>query len=171
MNRRALTWVEILVALVLLGVIAALTVPRFSRAAAAPADDSARLRDRLRVLRVAIERYYRDHHAYPAQFADGQAPACSPAAFEAQLTRFTDESGRVADAPDAVHRFGPYLRDGLPPCPLPAGARTGVHVTPGSQPPEPDPDSAAGWVYNCQTGQICANSAARDATGVIYAHY
>jgi len=123
-----------------LGLVAAVTVPRFSRAAVAPrAVNAVPLRDSLRTLRIAIERYYLDHRAYPAQYADAVAPAASAAAFEAQLTRYNRRVRPVANARDAVHRFGPYLRDGVPLCPLPGGSRAGVHVISGAQPPSPSP--------------------------------
>lgn len=170
-GRKAVSAVEVIVAVVILGLLVALAIPRFTRAAAHEQD--ARLRGCLKVLRVAIERYYQDHHAFPGQHGDGSSPAASPATFVAQLTKFTDQRGRVSDVKDALHRFGPYLRDGVPQCPVPPHlGRAGVHVIRGGTAPAfADQAAEAGWVYNCQTGQIVANSNATDSTGRSYLSY
>ena len=95
--------------------------------------------------------------------------------------RFTDEAGRVTSTRDALHRFGPYLRNGLPPCPV--GARpglTGVSVLDNAgwnrlwtaQPvAEGSGESRAGWVYNYESGQIAPNSTAADSAGRRYSSY
>lgn len=170
-GRKAVSAVEVIVAVVILGLLLALAIPRFTRAAGH--DQGARLRGHLKVLRIAIERYYQDHDAFPGQHAIGSSPAASQATFVAQLTKFTDQRGRVSDVKDALHRFGPYLRDGVPQCPVPPRlGRAAVHVIQGETAPafaEQAPE--AGWVYNCQTGQIAANSNAADSTGRSYLSY
>ncbi|MCK4342851.1 MAG: prepilin-type N-terminal cleavage/methylation domain-containing protein, partial [Phycisphaerae bacterium] len=91
---KGVSLIELIIALVILALLAALAIPRFSRAAAQP-DEGAILRAHLKVLRVAIERYYQDHDVFPGCHADGLNPAGSEAAFIAQLTKFSDERGRV----------------------------------------------------------------------------
>ena len=171
-GKRGVSLIEIILAVVILGLVAVVTLPRLSRAAASP-DSGAQLRADLKILRVAIERYYQDHVAYPGQQGDGMHPARTPEATVAQLTRYTNERGQTADRPDASHRFGPYLRDGIMPCPVAVRADlTGVRVVVGTV--DVGHFSAAddtGWIYNCETGQIAANSAANDAAGRRYASY
>lgn len=171
-HRRAFNLVELLIAVVVLGLIAALTIPRLGRAADTP-DDTAILRERLKVLRVAIEQYYQDHGAYPAQLGDGAHPAGSEAAFIFQLTRFTDERGQASDAASDRYCFGPYLRDAIPACPvgLTAGSAS-VCILGGTAPPAFQPTApTAGWVYNGHTGQIAANSDQYDSAGRAYNSY
>lgn len=171
-HRYAVTLLELIIAIAVLGLLAALAIPRFSRAAAPP-DVTNVLRADLRVLRVAIDLYQRDHGVYPAQRSDGRAAAGTPNAFVSQLTHYTDARGHVSDTPDEEHCFGPYLRDGVPPCPVARGPHAhAVHViqdatsltdVAGSVP--------GGWIYNPETGHIIANSAESNARGRPYAFY
>ena len=155
---------------VILGILAVLAIPQLSRAAAP--DAGAVLARNLKVLRLASERYRQDHGVFPAQTGDGVHAAGSEAAFVAQLTRYTDAQGRASDTQDSVHCFGPYLRDGIPPSPIPPHeGSSGVHMLTGSAPLTFEPEAVAGWVYNCDTGGIAPNTDAADATGRSYASY
>lgn len=168
----AVSAIEVILAVVILGLVALLTIPRLSPAAATP-DEGTLLRQRLRILRIAIERYYQDHRVYPGQHGDGRNAARTEAAVVAQLTRFTDLDGDVAGVGDESHPLGPYLRDGVPACPVPPYAGTsGVHIMEGTAMPvftEQAPH--AGWVYNCDTGRIAPNSNARDPAARAYTSY
>jgi prepilin-type N-terminal cleavage/methylation domain-containing protein len=171
-RRKGVSLIEIILAVVILGLVAALTIPRLSSAAVAP-DGTALLREHLKVLRVAIERYYQDHGVFPGQSADGAHAGGTAATVIAQLTQYSDAAGIVTDTPDEAHPFGPYLREEFPACPVPphVGAR-GVHVTAASAaPPLAPADVECGWSYNCETGQIAPNSAALDAAGRSYCNY
>ena len=123
MCRRAVSLVEVIVVLAVLGVVALAVIPRFTQAAGS-GDEGAVLRERLKVLRVAIERYYQDHHTYPGQLCAGPHAGGTEEAFIAHLMQYTNVSGQLSVNGDAEHRFGPYLRDGVPACPVPP--RTGL---------------------------------------------
>ena len=169
---KAISVLEVVLAVVVLGLVALLTIPRLSPAATAP-DSGAVLRERLRLLRVAIERYYQDHGAYPGQHGDGRDAARTEAAVLAQLTGFTDPEGDVVAIGDELHRLGPYLRDGMVTCPVPprAGA-SGLYVIGGTAAPAFSEQALeAGWIYNCDTGHIAPNSDANDAGGRPYTSY
>lgn len=169
MNRRALSLVEIIVALVVLGLVAVIAVPRLSRAQSL--DPGAELRADLRVLRCAIEAYYQDHGVYPGQTRDPLDPAGNAARLVAQLTSFTDAAGNPSPVRDAEHPFGPYLRDGVPGCPAPpVTGNVGVIVLTGLE-PAPIVAVDAGWRYDARTGQITANSDWRDPRERRYADY
>jgi prepilin-type N-terminal cleavage/methylation domain-containing protein len=168
MIRRGLSLVEAIIVIVIIGLLAVLAVPRFSRAG--PEPDSFNPRPVLVTLRSAIELYYYDHGAYPGQQSDGLNPPGSAAALTAQLTGFTDAAGRVAAEKSETFHFGPYLRDGVPPCPVPP--RRGicaVFVT--TRDPAFEAASEAGWIYNCQTGAVALNSNVLDPDGLPYARY
>jgi|GEM_PF-1151280 len=182
--RKIPSLVEVLVAGVVLGVITVVTVPRLTSAAATRDgnDHHDLLRQQLQVLRVAIERYYQDHGVYPGQLTDGQNPAGSAGALLRQLTGHSDSTGHVvtiATHPDtATHDqcnppiLGPYLRDGWPACPVPPNeGSTAIVVIRGAAPPAFIADVKAGWVYNCDTGQIAVNSDAADPAGRPYITY
>lgn len=172
--------IELILAVVILGIVAAVAIPRFSSAAVAP-DPGGQLRIELKVLRVAIARYYEDHGAFPGQHGDGQHSGGTEAGLLAQLTQYTDEAGRVSETRDGVHRFGPYLRDGVPACPVAARAGvTGVDVvdsvtfhelsTPQATREGPS-EGRAGWIYDYETGQIAALSDGSDFAGRRYSSY
>lgn len=162
---------ELVLAVALLSTVGTLTVPRFGRASSEP-QRAALLRTRLQTLRIAIEQYAQDHDALPAQNDDGQNPAGTAAAFIAQLTQPSDAQGRVAITRDKLHRFGPYLRDGIPTCPVPpCEGRSGVYVVVDGERLDLAPDAQAGWVYCLQTGRIIVNSDVADAEGRSFMSY
>jgi len=167
--KRALKLLELLVALAIIGTLAAVAIPRLGQAT--PGADDADPRGRLNVLRCAIELYYQDHGAYPAQKGDGQHAAGTEAAFVSQLTSFTDENGVAARTKDATHRFGPYLRMGIPACPVPPRQNQSGVVIVSIRPAWVGSAGAAGWVYNCRTGAIVLNSNAPNPDGVRYDEY
>ena len=129
------------------------------------------MRQNLSVLRSAVELYYYEHAEYPGENGDGTNAAASEAALVAQLTLFTDADGAVNATKTATYRYGPYLRTGLPPCPVaPRVGKAGVEMV--ITPPAYTAAAAdAGWVFNYQTGDICVNSDATDVDGVSYDTY
>jgi general secretion pathway protein G len=173
MQTRGFSLIELIVAIVILGVLAALAIPRFSQGAVNPRE--ADLKTNLAVLRTAIEMYYHDHHAYPAQKAAGAvgAEAGTAAAFVRQLTQHTDSEGRACASATETFCFGPYLRDGVPPCPVSSRSPSAeVRLISGELDPAYDSSAdSAGWIYNYETGYIAANAPGEDAQGVRYDSY
>lgn len=146
---------EITIAIVILGVIAALAIPRFSRAESSGGD--VELRARLQVVRTAIELYHRDHGHYPGRpgSATGPSGAAGAAPAEALL----------------LEQLGPYLRDGFPRSPLRARpGPTRIHVVTGGVGGAVETVDAD-WVYNADTGEIFANSPRTDGLGQRYDRY
>jgi hypothetical protein len=168
---RAINVLELAVALTVLVIIAAFAGPRFSRAATTR--DVPPLKVRLELLRNAIERYCYDHVAWPGQKGDGTNAAGTTEAFQAQLTQYSDADGFVSDVMTNRFRYGPYLREGVPACPVePCNDRAAVLVISGAQPPHRDAEHPdAGWIFNCSTGVITANSDVTDADGIRYDDY
>jgi hypothetical protein len=169
-RRSPVSLLEVVVAVVILGLTAAIAIPRLTRAALPPTDLA--LRAQLRVLRLAIERYRQDHDAYPAQRGDGNHAAGTVAAFVSQLTHFSDAAGIVSQRRDGRFRFGPYLREGIPPCAVVAhDKRAHVHVLGGPNRAPRTGEGEAGWVYHLETGDIAPCSDGRDAQGLRYGSY
>jgi prepilin-type N-terminal cleavage/methylation domain-containing protein len=144
-HRRAFSLIELVIVVVIIGIIAAIAIPRMSRGAEGAAE--AAIDGNLAVLRNALDLYATEHGgAYP-----------TVAAFEAQMTTYSDFAGNAQAAKDATHIYGPYLRD-LPPMPLGAHKdHTGI-VAPGAVPPIAEVAGTNGWLYDAASGQIWANA-------------
>ncbi len=168
---RTLGVIELIAVAVVISIGGMLIVPRLGHAATIPTKPATRAH--LETLRSAIERYCYDHVAWPAQMGDGEHAAGSEAAFIAQLTRYTDRTGVTSQRKSERFRFGPYLRDGIPACPVePRLGFAGVCIYSDDRLPRFEATAAdAGWVYNCQTGTIAANSNVLDENGQRYDEY
>lgn len=151
--------IEILVVVVVLGIIAATTLPRLSRGAAGAAETQ--VSGSLAVMRNALELYQREH--------GGKYPAAEK--FEAQMTQYTSFSGEPRVARDEVHCFGPYLRK------VPALSVGGAEFRNSTlivDLRKHESGSVAGaWAYEAATGEIRANvgDALVDADGERFNQY
>ncbi len=160
---RAFSLVELVIVVVIIGVIAAIAVPRISRGAKGAGESATRMS--LTGLRNAIDMYAAEH--------GGTWPGAGSTAAElvTQLTTMTDATGGVAG--DVI--FGPYLRGQFPPIPVgPNVGENGVLMTtttPPSGAVDEITDKTLGWVYNYQTGEICANTDDPDDRGDAYNTY
>jgi len=153
--------VELVIVVVIIGVVAAIAVPRISRAARGAADSA--VRADLAALRNAIDLYYAEHNGeFPGQDRN-------QATFVHQLTGKTDVLGNTGVAAERI--YGPYLPGGVPVLSVgPNRGATGVRIAETG----PTVDEAAadiGWVYNCRTGDIIANTDDLDEAGIGYDTY
>jgi prepilin-type N-terminal cleavage/methylation domain-containing protein len=151
-RKKGFSLLELVVVVVIIGIIAAVAIPRLSRGSAGAAD--AALSSNLAVLRNAIDLYSAEHGgAFP-----------TVAKIEDQLVKYTDSSGNVADAKDATHLYGPYVRK-IPA--LPVGAKKG-----NTEISDKDGDDV-GWIYNATSGDIRSNTTDKeeDEAGKLYSDY
>lgn len=160
---RAFSLVELVIVVVIIGVIAAIAVPRISRGAKGAGESAVRMS--LTGMRNAIDMYAAEHGgAWPG--ADGLE-----ATLITHLTTKTDAAGGTTG--DVI--FGPYLRGQFPPIPVgPNVGQNGVIMTttdPPSGAVDEITDTTKGWVYNYQTGEICANTDDLDDRGDAYNTY
>ena len=117
-NQSGFTLIEILIVVILLGILATIIIPQIS-----VSTDDAKLNTlttNLSQLRNSIEVYYYQHkNAYPGAAVPGTVPAgecgTTALAFICQLTRYTDESGNIANAKTATYKYGPYIKGGALP--------------------------------------------------------
>jgi general secretion pathway protein G len=150
LRTRAFSLVELTIVVVIIGVLAAIAIPRMSRGSSA-ANESA-LTTNLAMLRSAIDLYQSDHN--------GAFPSATTIA--AQLTQYTDETGLTSAVRTPVYAYGPYLRS-IPA--LPVGAkkgRTKISATNAAD---------VGWIYDAALGTIVAAAAETDEAGKAFSAY
>ena len=132
-RRRALTLVEFVIIALVLGILAMVVVPQFSRAGGDPRLGS--LRISLQWVRGQIELYRVQH--------EGRHPRAD--LFVRQLTGRTRPDGTPCDTPDEDCRCGPYLQV-IPVNPYTLGSRVGE-----------GPVGTSDWHYDPATGAFRAN--------------
>ncbi len=171
-HAKAFSLVELVIVVVILGVLAAIAVPRLSRGAGG-AEESA-LRADLAALRTSIDLYAAEHGGvFPGTTAAGgtYGAAGEQDAFSNQLQRYTNVDGLVSETKDAAHPFGPYLRHPIPP--LPVGSKRGLtSVKIGGAMPDVGTGNH-GWAYSYLSGEIVPNApdAETDTDGTPYNLY
>ena len=127
--KKGYTFVEIIVAIVILAALAALVVPRFGTASAQP--DIAALAATLQTVRTQLQHYKIQHKDSFPSFDDWQK----------QMLGKTKPSGSCSSRGSC----GPYLLQ-VPPNPLD-----------GSRNISPRQDGSGGWMYDQKTGQFKSN--------------
>ena len=156
----AFTLVELVVVVVIIGVMAAVAIPRVSGATSQAA--AAKLRADLSVLRNAIGHYTAEHMgALPAADDDG-------ATFVKQLTMHTDALGAVGTTA-GVHIYGPYLFKFPAISVGPNAGAEGVQIREDGAVHEEK--TTVGWIFSRKTGRIFANTDDLDSEGVSYNTY
>lgn len=169
---RAFSLVELVVVIVIIGIIAAIAVPRISRGAKGAVESA--VRGDVAALRAAIDLYAAEHNGiFPGKNKATGASGGLPADFVAQLTSFTDVTGKTgAYNVSNGTVYGPYLRNGMPALPVGAnkGAKTVLFDSTNS-PPVVVEAGGEGWVFNPDTGEIKANTVATDEAGGNYSDY
>jgi prepilin-type N-terminal cleavage/methylation domain-containing protein len=126
------TLIEILVVVVILGVLAAVTVPRLGSVVRDVAQRTAEINQAQ--LQRAVARYYQDHGQFP-----------SVEHFHDQITLASNRKGQTAEVGTSGHPFGPYLLV-VPTNPLTNGSRVD-----GGAPGTSD------WFFDSGSGQVRDN--------------
>ncbi|MBX2852738.1 MAG: prepilin-type N-terminal cleavage/methylation domain-containing protein [Phycisphaeraceae bacterium] len=150
-KRGGFSLIELVIVVVIIGIIGAIAIPRLSRGAEG-ASDSALAGD-LAVMRNAIDLYATEHGGtYP-----------TVAAFEAQLTTYTDANGNTNATKTGSFIYGPYIRK------IPA---VKVGDEKGSTTVAAAAAIGVGWVYDASAGTVVPNTGTdTDAGGKAYTDY
>ena len=154
----AFSLVELIVVVVVIGILAAIAIPRLSRGTAKSGARATQCD--LALLQRQIDLYAGEHGGvYPGFNQDGDNSAHTEEAFLAQLTMFSKYDGKTKATSSPDHRYGPYLRKGMPVLKIgPKQGLNGVVVVTGSTELTYQESADAGWLYNDTTGQIVTNS-------------
>ena len=168
MKNHGFTLVEILIVVVILGILAMVTVPRFMQASSDARESS--LRSDLQTIRSQLEVYKAQHgERYPQTIVGSNS-----AMVIAQLTSATDASGAtqpqtgarhltpVGDgvpAPINAYTLGPYLKQ-FPANPFVNGSVAST-IEFGTRDPAPG-DGTTGWYLNTKTGKFSCNDSHAD---------
>ncbi len=162
--QKGFTLVELLIVVIILGILAAIVIPQFSSST----DDAkfSALDANLATMRSAIELYRQEHSAYPGatETAAAAGDEFTEATLIAQLTKFTDATGKISNTKTGAFVFGPYLKK----LTLPENAVTGVATVAvladaadgdltGVVSTKLATDNTGGWLYDATLGKLVAD--------------
>jgi general secretion pathway protein G len=165
---RGFTLIEILIVVVILGVLGAIVLPKFSDASTTTRENT--LKDDLRYVRTQII-VFKAQHADTAPGYPGGKTSASPTEqdFLLQMTGLTDEYCNVAKQ-SSVKKLGPYFKK-MPVNPLNSLSTILIVPNGSSMPPAGLPDSSTGWIYKPQTLELIPNTPGNDSEGTPYVEY
>lgn len=135
-NNTAFSLIELVIVIVLIGIVSAIAIPRFSAASEKAAANS--LKQNLQIVGKALELYAAEHN--------GEYPTI--AKIGAQLTTYSDAQGDTSNTKTTQYYLGPYLRDAPT---LTVGKRKGQKGISNTDGP------TIGWIYQKSKGRVLPN--------------
>ena len=165
--RSGFTLIEILIVVILLGILAAMVIPKFTNATEETKENM--LRENLRVLKAQIGTYRAQHWDVPPGYPDGDTSAApTEADFIAQLTQYTDEYGATNAVQTPVFKYGPYMRE-IPENPINSESAIEIINDGGGLPGAGD--DSHGWIFRPEDLTLLADAAGNDSHGDDYYEY
>jgi prepilin-type N-terminal cleavage/methylation domain-containing protein len=168
--KKALTLVEILIVVAILGILAAVALPTFQSHTRQAKEAAAK--DNLRLLRNAIELYAAQHNNVPPGYPNGDTTETpNHITFASQLTKSTNINGQIADTGTSGYPFGPYI-SAIPLNPFNNFIAAKVLGDDEEFPTDAIVDSGwFGWIYKPSTKKIKLNWSGTDTEGAPYFDY
>ena len=135
----AFSLVELVMVVTILGILAAIAMPRMTSAATSA--DAHALEATLTNVRKAIDTYYAEHDRYPGYDPGTGSP--DDDAFVDQLLMYSDANGKTQATRGYPFLYGPYLRSPFPANPLNKLRTVKVKATPSDGDPA---EGSVGWI-------------------------
>jgi len=165
--KKALTLVEMLIVVAILGILAAVALPTFQSHTQQAKEAAAK--DNLRILRNAIELYAAQHNGIPPGYENGDITTTPHyICFGSQLFKSTNINGQIANTRSPDYPFGPYLSA------IPSNPFNNIKIVKvlGNNDEFPtDATGNFGWVYKPAIKEIRLDWPATDSAGVAYFDY
>jgi general secretion pathway protein G len=152
------TLVELLIVLMIIGILAAIAIPKFSNASQIARENT--LKDDLRLMRTQLGVYKTQHAVFPGYPGGDDSASPTAAVATDQLLKYTDAAGHVSDASTSLYKWGPYL-DLIPKNPI--NGRADIKIL--SLGDAVVADGTTGWLYQPATGTLKANVVGNDGAG------
>ncbi len=158
-----------MIVILIIGILAALVVPRFSNAS--DIAQSVSLKDNLRMLRVQIQVYSAQHNSIAPGYPGGNENTTpTETDFINQMTKYTSSGGIVGGTHSDTYPYGPYVRE-IPLNPI-NGLRTILVLGNASPMPTAPSDSTSyGWIFKPYTRELRPYILGQDQDGIKYYDY
>jgi prepilin-type N-terminal cleavage/methylation domain-containing protein len=167
MRRRAFTFIEVMIAVVLLGILAAVLFPKLRGQTIIARESSAK--DSLNLMRTQIEFYKIDHDGIRPGYMDGSG--VPTAILPYQFVATTTITGAVSPStiPSTPYLYGPYIKK-MPQNPFNdlTNIAYGAEATAFSDAVD---GTSSGWLYKKETGEFKINWTGTDSEGVNFYDY
>jgi len=159
--------VEILIVVLMLGILAAIALPKFSNASATAR--ASMLADDVRIFRTQLAVYRGQHRGVPPGYPNGDSTTTpTEAAFIDQMTKSSNETSATAAPGTVGYKYGPYLREITE---NPLNAKTTIQMVANGQEFPAAGDNSHGWVYQPSTLTFKGDSPDADEKGVLFFDY
>lgn len=166
-RQKAFSLVELLIVVVLLGILAAIIIPKFSNASASAR--ASMLADNLRIFRTQLPVFEAQHRGIAAGYPNGNTSATpTESAFVLHMTKASNDSFQTANPGTPGYNYGPYFGQ-IPQNPVNGNNRVQIIANDGDFPD--DGDNSHGWIYQPATLLFKADSSETDDNGKLYFDY
>ncbi len=150
--------------MLILGIIGAIALPRFSNVSASAR--SSMLADSLRIFRIQVAVFRAQHLGVSAGYPNcdtTQAPTAE--AFVAHMTTVSNEAGETAVPGTPGYRYGIYLRE-IPENPV--NGKNSVQIIGDGEEFPTEADDSHGWIYQPSTLVFKTDATGTDEFGKSY---